>query len=172
VNKYCALLLASALAGLGCSRSAAPPSKEVSLRIADEKGLAELLAGARGKVVLVDFWATWCLPCVELLPHTVGLQNQHADRGLLVVTVSFDSLRDEAAVLDVLRSRRAATENLLSRYGASPHSTEAFEAGDGALPYLKLYDRHGKLSKTFGLGASEPADPKVLDQAVESLLAQ
>ena len=44
----------------------------------------------RGKVVLVDFWATWCLPCMAQLPHTVELADRFRDRGLTVATVSLD----------------------------------------------------------------------------------
>ena len=56
----------------------------------DRAGYDAAIAKHRGKVVLVDFWATWCLPCVEQLPHTLELGQQMADRGLAVVTVSCD----------------------------------------------------------------------------------
>jgi thiol-disulfide isomerase/thioredoxin len=172
IPQKCFVLVLVALMLTGCSRVEPPqPSAgEVTLRVADERDLAAILARERGKVVLVDFWATWCIPCLELLPHTIQLRQQYAERGLAVVTVSFDASNNEAAVREILRSKQALTENLLSRYGASPQSVEAFEAGDGALPVLKLYDRQGHLAKSFG--SDNPPEPKAIDQAVEALLAR
>ena len=72
--------------------TAAPPTaaKVVNLRVVDGAGFDAVIAEHRGKVVLVDFWATWCLPCIEQLPHTLEVGERLADRGLAVVTVSCD----------------------------------------------------------------------------------
>jgi thiol-disulfide isomerase/thioredoxin len=51
------------------------------------------LSSYRGKVVLLDFWATWCDPCRHEIPHFVELQNKYADQGLQIIGVSMD---DEA----------------------------------------------------------------------------
>ena len=48
------------------------------------------LSSYRGKVVLLDFWATWCDPCREEIPHFVNLQNKYGDRGLQIIGVSMD----------------------------------------------------------------------------------
>ena len=48
----------------------------------------------RGKVVLLDFWATWCYPCREEIPHFVELQQKYAARGLQVIGVSMDDTPD------------------------------------------------------------------------------
>jgi thiol-disulfide isomerase/thioredoxin len=48
------------------------------------------LSDYRGKLVLLDFWATWCDPCREEIPHFVELQNKYRDQGLQIVGVSMD----------------------------------------------------------------------------------
>ena len=48
------------------------------------------LSSYRGKVVLLDFWATWCDPCREEIPHFVELQQKYGDRGLQIIGVSMD----------------------------------------------------------------------------------
>jgi thiol-disulfide isomerase/thioredoxin len=162
-------LLAMALCG--CRPAAGPPvpSGGATLRVVDEKQFAAALAEQRGKVVLVDFWATWCDPCRALLPHTVELSRRYADRGLAVMTVSLDDLDTEADVLGFLNANNARTANFLSRYGTGTQSIEAFQVGQGAIPYLKLYDRQGKLHKIFGLGG-EDVDPQRIEDAVKQLL--
>ena len=64
--------------------------------LAPEFSLPELtgqklkLSDYRGKVVLLDFWATWCEPCREEIPHFVELQNKFGDQGLQIIGVSMD----------------------------------------------------------------------------------
>jgi thiol-disulfide isomerase/thioredoxin len=48
------------------------------------------LSSYRGKVVLLDFWATWCGPCKEEIPHLVDLQNRYGSEGLQIIGVSMD----------------------------------------------------------------------------------
>jgi cytochrome c biogenesis protein CcmG, thiol:disulfide interchange protein DsbE len=52
------------------------------------------LSSYRGKIVLLDFWATWCDPCREEIPHFVDLQQQYGDRGLQIIGVSMDDSPD------------------------------------------------------------------------------
>ncbi|MEY3014814.1 MAG: hypothetical protein RIT45_3549 [Pseudomonadota bacterium] len=73
-------------------------------------GKAFDLAAAKGKVVLVDFWATWCEPCKVSLPRYVALQKKYAERGLEIVAVSVDEeaenlrrfVREKGVALTVL----------------------------------------------------------------------
>ena len=126
----------------------------------------QLIERERGKIVLVDFWATWCPPCVALFPHTVALQQKYGGRGLTVVTVSMDSPEDEAKVRSFLQSRAATkTLNFIARDGGSARAFRDFDIDDGAIPHLKVFDRQGRLREK--LIGPRPDD---VDKAVEHLL--
>ena len=151
--------------------TAQPPAAEVRLRVADEKDLAALVAANRGRVVLIDGWATWCGPCKEQFPHTVELHRKLAPRGLTVVSLSCNDPDEKEAVLKFLRNQQATFDNLLSRYGASEEGFNTLGIKTGALPYYLLFDRRGKLRDDLGSGTkTEGLKREELDRAVNLLL--
>lgn len=151
--------------------AAAPAPRPVSLSVVDEQEFAAALAAQQGKVVLVDFWATWCEPCREAFPHVVKLHERLGHRGLVVMSVSMDDPEDEPAVRAFLEKQRAAFANFLSRYGTGSRGFEAFAIEDGSVPCYRLYDRQGKLLRTFSSGGRQ-IDMGELDRAVEAALAK
>jgi len=74
--------------GLRISSTQHPFAPDFSLP--DLSGRQLALSGYRGKVVLLDFWATWCVPCREEIPRFVELQSKHRDQGLQILGVSMD----------------------------------------------------------------------------------
>jgi thiol-disulfide isomerase/thioredoxin len=165
----CQLALAiTALLVAGCVGKSLPTG-EVEFRTIDAPGLAYALQKHRGEVVLVEFWATWCAPCLELFPHTVELHRCFADQGLAVITVSLDDLDNSSPVRKFLTDHGATTENFFSSYGVGADAFDAFKIDDGALPHVQLYDRQGRLHKTFGSGGKS-IDPAEVARAVEKML--
>lgn len=160
----------------GCgSKSTHENAAPVTLLPVDRAGFDEVIAKQRGKVVLVDYWATWCGPCVEQLPHTVELGQRLADRGLAVVTVSCDEPTETDRVAEFLRSKGAGgATNLISQFGGSSQTMEVFQIASGAVPYYQVYDRAGKLRQTFGISptAKTQFTPADIEAAVEKLLAE
>src|SRR5664279_2139807 len=77
-------------------RKAAAPKLTASGNLAPDFTLTDIdgkklaLSDYRGKVVLLDFWATWCTPCRAEIPHFVEYQNAYRDQGLQVVGISMD----------------------------------------------------------------------------------
>ena len=65
--------------------------KAPSFRLHDTAGAAIALEDFRGKVLLLNFWATWCTPCREELPELDRLYTKHRDQGLVVVGIAVDT---------------------------------------------------------------------------------
>jgi thiol-disulfide isomerase/thioredoxin len=90
------------LAAVTAAQSAPPPpatrstatASAASSPVVDADGLQRLVASYHGKVVLLDFWATWCVPCVQGLPELARLQKRFGDRRFQVIAVSFDDPKD------------------------------------------------------------------------------
>jgi len=133
----------------------------------DEAGYRAALARQRGKVVLVDFWATWCDPCREELPVLAGLEKKLRARGFVLITVSADEPEQEGAAADLLRKTGVRPPAYIKRV----KDNEAFinfidHRWSGALPALFLYDREGRQTASF-VGETAPAE---IEAAVGRLL--
>lgn len=113
-----------------------------------------------GKVVLVDFWATWCVPCEGEIPHLVEWQNQHAADGLQVVGLSMD---DSASPVKSYVEQHKMTYPI----AMADEKTIATFGGVLGLPANILIGRDGKLiAKHVGI-----TDINRLQQEVERALA-
>jgi thiol-disulfide isomerase/thioredoxin len=78
------------------------PAPALELKLLD--GNPFELAGAVGKVVLVNYWATWCEPCRAEMPAIDAYYRKHRDEGLFIVAISMDKPSDEGKVRDVMKS--------------------------------------------------------------------
>ncbi|QDU26836.1 Thiol-disulfide oxidoreductase ResA [Anatilimnocola aggregata] len=144
--------------------SAAIDPATISVQVGDEKALEELIKKHKGQVILVDYWATWCHPCVEGFPHTVDAFEKYEKQGLTAIAVSFDDAEEEPKVRKFLAGQRARFDNLIS---SLPQGSENFERfGIEQVPHYRLYDRTGKLRHKWD------AAPKDLDAQVTVLLAE
>lgn len=103
----------------------------------------------RGKVVLLDFWATFCPPCVQALPELQALHAKNGSRGFAVIGVTVD---DRAALVQKATSRANVAYPILR---ATPEVWNAYKVN--ALPSLILVGRDGTIIKRYGGEADKAA---------------
>ncbi len=116
----------------------------------DEAGFQKLVESNRGKVLVADFWATWCIPCRKEMPQLVALAAKLKAGGVEFVTVSADEPEQEKGALQFLKQHKVQGAVYVKR----PKDDEKFINGidpkwSGALPALFLYDRAGKKVRSF-----------------------
>ena len=111
----------------------------------NEEQLPAAIQEQQGQVVLVNFWATWCIPCREEFPDLVRLYEERRDAGLAVISVSMDEPENKAAAQAFLEEHNAEfpayivdTENLKTLLETMD------PAWTGAIPATFIFDRKGK----------------------------
>jgi peroxiredoxin len=166
----CAAVLVADLAG------AQDPFKELALirstrvqpahdfTVPTPEGKSITLAGHRGRVVFLNFWATWCPPCREEMPAMERLYQRFKDKGFVVLAISVDA-EGAPAVTPFVNEHRFTYP-----VGLDPKMALAGRYGVRALPSSFLVDRRGKLAAT-ALGPRE-WDSEAAHALVASLLAQ
>lgn len=118
------------------------PDKLVAV---DETGYAKLVTGQKGKVLLVNFWATWCQPCRKEMPALAKMASRLAAKGLVLATVSADEPEDEATARAFVRQAGIKGPSYLKQVKNDDKFIASLDPKwSGALPAMAIYDRTGK----------------------------
>ncbi len=156
-----AALLAFSAVGAAAALDVGARLPEIGLR--DLNGQAVSAQSLRGKVVLVDFWASWCAPCREELPVLERLYKTYRERGLVVVGVSVDR---DAANARSFANRLGITFPIV-------HDAQHQLAGRFAPPKMPssyVIDRRGVVRHVHG--GYRAGDAAVFEREIKALLAQ
>ncbi len=134
----------------------------------NEKQISELRSSFRGKVVLVNIWATWCKPCVIEFPHLVKLQKLYERKGVKVVFISVDEPEiAQTAVRPFLQRQKVTFPTYIKDGDDDERFINAIGNGyRGAIPTTFVYDRTGKQVATL-IGAR---DFKTFEGVIKPLL--
>jgi thiol-disulfide isomerase/thioredoxin len=135
-----------------------PASKpaEVALKTVKYPELIEAVKAAKGNVVVVDVWATYCVPCKREFPSFVKLHDERAKDGVVCISVSVDEKDNREAALKYLQKQKATMANYWL--------DETPEVWGGkwkvkAVPVVFVFDKEGKPARKFSNDVVDPNKP-------------
>lgn len=145
-------------AGVGSQATEVAAQKLLLAPLTDLSGKPRTLSQRRGKVLVVNFWATWCLPCREEIPALIRTQGKHAKDGVEIVGIALDN---------AIKVRQFA-EELSITYSVLIGGMETLAVSEGlgnragVLPFTVVLDRLGKVAYTHVGAVTEASLDAVL----------
>lgn len=113
--------------------------------------VVKLKESKKGKVLLVNFWATWCIPCVKEFPDLVKLQNEYKEKGFEIIFISVDAPEDAESKVKPFLTKNGV--EFISYYNNFQNVEELLDYIDkewsGAIPATYIYNREGVLTSRF-----------------------
>lgn len=158
-------MLVVALLAAGTANAHPEPSHLVNLSgVTNGAGEPIALGDLRGKVIVLDIWASWCAPCVTSLPDLQAIAREMRGHGVRIVPISIDR---EGAVAAVRAYARKDIRSLPLYVGPTKEIMQRF--GINGIPFTVVYDSRGRVVARFqGAQTWEPAS---LRQAITKALA-
>jgi thiol-disulfide isomerase/thioredoxin len=149
------------------------PAQSGSLTAVSFSQWQQHLSAYRGEIVVVDFWATWCSPCLQRFPHIVQLHERYGGKGVRFVSMALEDRSDPGAIeraRTFLKKQNAAFDS----YRLDEEIPDAFEKLDLlGIPAVLIYDRAGKLRhKLTGDNPNRQYQNEDVDRALDELLAR
>ena len=159
---FSAAILAVCLVSAKANAGEAAP--DFTLRDVDGKEVQ--LQDFKGKVIMVNFWATWCGPCKLEMPHLDKMDREFEDKGFEVISISTDDARAASKVKPLIKRGGYGFTVLLDK-----DTTVVAQYNPAkTLPYNALIDREGRIHKVYQ--GYNPGDEVEMRKDVEELLAK
>lgn len=137
--------------------------RELDINLKDLSGVEQSLSSLKGRIVILNFWATYCTPCRKEMPDLAAIQNEYAALGVQVVGASADEMDDRPKVLQFIKETRI---NFPVWMGATTADMMRFGLGS-ALPGTVIIGKDGRVAKVIS-GVVNQAD---LKKQIEAMLA-
>lgn len=137
--------------------------KQIDLTLKDLSGVEQSLAAFKGRIVILNFWATYCIPCRKEMPDLAAIQNEFGSFGVQVIGVNTDDEDDRKKVLQFVKETKI---NFPVWVGGSIEQMMRFGLG-GALPGTVVIGQDGRIAKII----SGVVDPVALKKDIEALLS-
>jgi thiol-disulfide isomerase/thioredoxin len=137
--------------------------KEADLTLKDPFGTTQGLSAFKGRIVVLNFWATYCIPCRKEMPDLAAIQNEYAPLGVQVIGASTDEAADRAKVLQFVKETKI---NFPIWLGATTGDMIRFGLG-AALPGTVVIGKDGRVAKVIS-GVINQAD---LKKQIDAMLA-
>ncbi len=135
-------------------------------------GLKQEILKHRGKVVILDFWATTCPPCIKSFPKFIEMQQKHGDKGLVVISVSLDDAKDEERVEGankLLTRWKSPLRNLILDDPTDAWTKKLDYVG---LPFYYVFDRQGKWVRYRGIDYKDGVPYDELESVAVRMLSE
>ena len=133
------LFLPLVFSGCAKEKKETAPASAPDFTLKTLEGEEIALSKLKGNVILLDFWATWCAPCRESIPHLIHLHKTYQEKGFKVIGISVDKEKDVEALRHFIKSMDIPYPVLL----ASDEVTRQY--GVSGIPATFLIDREGKI---------------------------
>jgi peroxiredoxin len=151
-------------ASLAERQAATTIGKEIELTLKDPFGTEQRLSSLKGRIVILNFWATYCIPCRKEMPDLAAIQNEYAALGVQVIGASADESKDRDKALQFVKEMKV---NFPIWMGATAADMMRFGLGT-ALPGTVIIDREGRVAKIIS-GVINHADVK---KQIEAMLVR
>jgi thiol-disulfide isomerase/thioredoxin len=143
---------------------------KVTLQDLKYEELGKLIRANKGKVIVVDFWADYCIPCKKAFPHLVEMHNKFDKKKVAVISVTVDPRGDaeqvamlREAIMKFLNKNKATMTNV---WLDEPADVWQEKTGINAVPFMYIFDKDNKVVKKM---SGDEYNPTVAENLVEEL---
>jgi thiol-disulfide isomerase/thioredoxin len=145
VAKFSFAILAALVLSIVSSPTArAQATGNIELRSVEPKDIKDLVAQNKGKVIVLNFFATWCVPCHKEFPDIVRLQTKYRSQGLQVIEVSMNDVTEKDDMQKFLNEQKPPFSVYIAANTEDQFYKDVDARWDTALPMTMIFDRDGK----------------------------